>query len=525
MEPMHVLRKSAYVALMLLMAASLALSACAKKDSSGEAKASPSPQATSEGKTETGSTSNLPPYKLRLVYPGAPQKDQKMVEEAMNKILQQKINATIELVPIDWGQWDNKVNLMIASREQFDILFTAQWNGHAVNVAKGAFLALNDDNGPYGNLLKQYGQGILETLDPTFLEGAKINGKNYGVPTNKELAASGGVLYREDIAKELNLDMSNVKTVKDLEPILKTVKEKKPDMIPLFLRDGENFNSHYFAQYDYLGDATVPGVVLKDGDSTKVVPVHELDRYKEYLKITRDFYQKGYINKDAPTTTLSTQDALKAGNVFMIVASLKPGKDAEVANAIGMPGKIKQIEMTPRTVSTGDTAGSMLGISTTSKDPARAMMFINLLHTDKELNNLINYGIEGVHYTKVSENVIRPTEKAKDYSPGANWMFGNQFLNYLYESEDPQKWEKFREFNKSAKKSPGLGFTFNSEPVKQEVGAIVNVRKKYDPALDTGSVDPDSTLPKYIDELKKAGLDKIIAEKQKQLDAFLASKK
>lgn len=51
----------------------------------------------------------------------------------------------------------------------------------------------------------------------------------------------------------------------------------------------------------------------------------------------------------------------------MIVASLKPGKDAETAIAANLPGKLKQINMTERTVSTGETAGSMLGISTTSK--------------------------------------------------------------------------------------------------------------------------------------------------------------
>ncbi|MOA55540.1 hypothetical protein D3C78_1793520 [compost metagenome] len=48
---------------------------------------------------------------------------------------------------------------------------------------------------------------------------------------------------------------------------------------------------------------------------------------------------------------------------------------------------------------------------------------------------------------------------------------------------------------------------------------------EYDISLDTGSVDPDTVLTKYADKLKKAGLDKIIAEKQKQLDAFLAAQK
>ncbi|WP_083607005.1 MULTISPECIES: DUF3502 domain-containing protein [Paenibacillus] len=44
-------------------------------------------------------------------------------------------------------------------------------------------------------------------------------------------------------------------------------------------------------------------------------------------------------------------------------------------------------------------------------------------------------------------------------------------------------------------------------------------------ALETGSVDLDEMLPKFISAQKSAGLDKVIAEKQKQLNEFLASQK
>ncbi|MGG1519221.1 ABC transporter substrate-binding protein [Paenibacillus oryzisoli] len=517
---MKVFKKGTIVGLTSLFALSLTLAGCSSSNSNEPTTSTSAAPAASEkpAATKAATGSDLKPYEVKLVYPGTPQPDQAKVEEAMNKVLKDKINASIKLMPIDWGQWDNKTNLMIASREEFDILFTAQWNGHAVNVGKGALMPLND-------LLTQYGKGITDALDPAFLEGAKINGKNYGIPTNKELAASGGVVYRADIAKELGIDMGKVKTMADLGDVLKTVKEKKPEMTALFLRDGDNLNAHYMAQYDYLGDSTIPGVILKDGSDTKVVPKWDQPRYKEILKLTRDFMQKGFINKDAATTQLSGQDAMKSGNVFMITSSLKPGKDAELANATNLVGKLGQIELTPRTISTGDTAGSMLGISVTSKDPARAMMVISLLHTDKQLNNLINFGIEGVHYTKVSDNIIKATDAGKNYAPGAAWQFGNEFLNYLYDNEDPQKWEKFKEFNKSGKKSPGLGFTFDSEPVKTQVAAAVNVGKEFDATLDTGSVDVDASLPKYQEKMKAAGIDKIIAEKQKQLDAFLAANK
>jgi len=303
-------KKRLTVIFTLLVAVALVISACggggnnngggsgggSNGGSSSDGGGSPSPSSGNDG----GGSSDLPPYELSLYYPGTPQKDEKVVEEAINKILKEKINATLDIVPIEWGAWDDRMNLMIASREKADIIFTAQWNGHAVNVGKGAFLEL-------GDLLQKHGQGILETLDPAFLEGAKINGKNYGVPTNKELAAAGGIVYDKTIAEELGLDMSSVKTPQDLTPILEKVKQGRPDVVPVW-SNGGLFNSHFFANYDFLGDGTIPGAILKDMDDTTVKPVEELDRYKEYLALAREWYQKGYINKDAATTQQSSND-------------------------------------------------------------------------------------------------------------------------------------------------------------------------------------------------------------------------
>lgn len=152
------------------------------------------------------------------------------------------------------------------------------------------------------------------------------------------------------------------------------------------------------------------------------------------------------------------------------------------------------------------------------------MMLINLLHTDIEIINLLNFGIEGTHFT-LNGNVMTQTEQSGQYAPGVAWELGNQFLNYVWNTEAPDKWEQFKSFNKGAKSSVALGFTFDSEPVKSEVGALANVLREYQKVLETGSVDLDEALPKYIADQKSAGLDKVIAKKQKQLNEFLASQK
>ena len=97
---------------------------------------------------------------------------------------------------------------------------------------------------------------------------------------------------------------------------------------------------------------------------------------------------------------------------------------------------------------------------------------------------------------------------------------GNQFINYLWDTEDPEKWAKFEQFNNEAGKTHTLGFVFAADNVQTQIANCSNVWKQYIPSLETGSVDPNEVLPDAIEALKAAGADDIIAEKQAQLEAW-----
>ncbi|MFU1795432.1 DUF3502 domain-containing protein [Paenibacillus azoreducens] len=152
------------------------------------------------------------------------------------------------------------------------------------------------------------------------------------------------------------------------------------------------------------------------------------------------------------------------------------------------------------------------------------MMFLNLLNSDRDLINLIDWGIEGKHYVKVGEKQI-------DFPPGVNatnsgynmrqgWMFGNQLLSYTWVTDNPDLWEKMDQYNRESKKSAALGFTYNPSPVKTELAAITNVVRQFQSGLENGALDPGVNLPKFNAALRAAGIDKVIAEKQRQLDEW-----
>ena len=68
-----------------------------------------------------------------------------------------------------------------------------------------------------------------------------------------------------------------------------------------------------------------------------------------------------------------------------------------------------------------------------------------------------------------------------------------------------------------------MGYTFDSSEVSAEVTAVIAEIGKYGPALSCGTVDPETTIPKFLEALETAGMSKIIEENQKQLDAWLAA--
>jgi putative aldouronate transport system substrate-binding protein len=136
----------------------------------------------------------------------------------------------------------------------------------------------------------------------------------------------------------------------------------------------------------------------------------------------RKYYQAGYIRKDAAAVTDFLADE-KAGVIFAATKSLKPGKDGEMTNSTGRPWV--QADITPPVMSNRETTDPCRlcpGLPSTRNWPC---VFLELFNTDKYLNNLINYGIEGTHYVKVGENTIKAGPDVAKYNPQTGWMFGN----------------------------------------------------------------------------------------------------
>ncbi|HEX3028748.1 MAG TPA: ABC transporter substrate-binding protein, partial [Clostridia bacterium] len=125
-------------------------------------------------------STSQPEYEIVWYHANAPQKETKLVMDKVNKYLKQKINVKLRLKLIDNGDYDNVLKAAISSGEKFDICFTSVWmNSYVHNALKGSFKEL-------GPLLKKYGKGIVKAMPKVLLEGARVNGKIYALPSIKE---------------------------------------------------------------------------------------------------------------------------------------------------------------------------------------------------------------------------------------------------------------------------------------------------------------------------------------------------
>jgi putative aldouronate transport system substrate-binding protein len=468
-----------------------------------------------------GASAFAAPYQIKWYFIGnGQQPDVKLVEDAASKYIQKKgLNATVKLQCYAWGDdYNNRMRTIIASGEPFDICFTSSWaNLYTNNVARGAFLDITD-------LWKKYAPKSRAQLHPSFISGTQIDGRNYAIPANKELAHQWCIMFTKKFVDKYKFDISKIKTLADLEPMLKVIKENEPGVIPFQNIGGEA--AYRILDFDRIIGDQNPGALYLDSKDMKVFNFLETKEYKEYCELVNKWYKAGYIPADAANMTSDFVADIKAQKVFCKIESSKPFADEERSGSWGVPQVM--VNITKPAVTTYDCTGSMQAIPKSCKNPRMALRFLELFNTDKYLNNLINFGIEGKHYVKVSANVIDtpPGKTAENvgYRPGTPWMFGNQYINYFWKGENTQKWDAFKKFNDSSIAAKSLGFNFDAEPVKTEVAACQNVWNTYVIALNVGAVDP-ATIPDVVAKFKAAGLDKVIAEEQKQLDAWLAKKK
>lgn len=451
--------------------------------------------------------------------------DVKEVLEAINEITIPEIGVEVEFKFVDARDAYSEYSLWIGNGKHVDLMIM---NNQDITTYINRNMLL-----PIDDLLETYAPdiaGFMKEEGYSLTEGSIVNGEAYGFTIISELLGSGGGLwiplrYVEEAG--LAYEKEHIYSLKELDVLFAELKELYPDKYPLGqITSGNNFST--LGYYDSVGnglgtDATLG--TLMEGD-TEIENFFETENYKEFLEYLRSWYLKGYIYSDAAITDAENIDFVKEGIVLSWPFASTPGLVSES----NFGEKIVCLRTTEVTLGAAHTKLGFWAIPITSTNPEAAMRFMNLMYKDNRIANLIQWGIEGVHYVlKDAENGLIEYPEGENaqtvgyYNP-LN-LYGDR--RKVYSMETAELRQEYKDYSEEALNNPKeiRSFQYSSFNMAAEIDAVQEVIEKYVPVLESGSVDLEIYYPQFLEELEKAGMSEIIADKQAQYDAWVEAEK
>ena len=439
--------------------------------------------------------------------------DHDMVWDKINEILIEKLNVTVEYRNLTWAEQGQKYPLIVQSGEQIDILYCM--SGSVKTYAeKGAFTDLTE-------LAPEYAPNLYGALSEDQIAASKVNGKMYILPPNYIFSTVNGVAVRGDLMDKYGI--KDIATFDDFIKYMETVYANEKD----FTLYSEGTTGYLLYAYNEYAD--VPGTSLavfdssEGADHSKIEFIWENEKKIEYYKAVEKLYQSGVMPKDAVMSSVNSQTGFIEGTL--------PAASLNMANFALAWQEIQKehADWDPRFYWFDKEATHVISpisngwvIPTTSKYPELALQVMDLLAMDEELHNLVNYGIEGVHYVVKDGQVALPdgVEKSTYSTYGTvhqNQDYRMNTAGYLSDYD-----ERVAEFIEKGHISPFAGFAIDKTAIETEFANMNSIMKEYNKSLTYGALPVDETLEEIKEKMEAAGCVKVRKEIETQLAAFLA---
>ena len=433
------------------------------------------------------------------------------VMEYVNDMLEEKINARIELqLYANTTEMNTQTDLDMAAGDPIDLVWLNQ-STYVTYTNEGGLMPLNE-------LMEDYAPGLKESIREAYWNALDINGEVYAVPNQQIAVSYKAMLVQKSYADAYGKLPEHINSMEPVEEFADWLVENAPEGVYAFNNSSINV---YYSLPENENEAVSGASMLKVNysDPTKVVQ----DVWHEFYKptgVVHDEIEKGWVHPGVASGADLSAD-LVAGKFVCLFDTNRPGIEAEYKVRYGGVDWIRIPVGNPYT-NTKSLTSTMFGIPYTSENPEKAMELLYLLHTDKELFNALAFGIEGVHYDKVSENKVAVKENSGWGGYTATWALGNSFLAYAYGDQDEDLAEQTIAINEAAALSPIDGFKFDPVGWESVIANINAIRTEYNTSYYYE--DSATRYDAYMKKLKDANVDGLIAAVQEQLDAYWANK-
>ncbi len=498
------------VCLLLALVMLLSLAACDKAPADDTQQNDPSANNSGEQPQETAHI--IVTYNTLGTTPADLQK----IQDAVNARTIPEIGVEVEFLATSAYDAFALYPTWLATGERVDLMMPLLQDLRTY-VDQGLVEPLDDliaENAPYISQLISEGQPLISNN--------MIDGVSYALTTVPNMNGyNGAFIATKALVDEVewDYDPNKIYTYDELGELFKLIKEAHPEMYPCGVvstgRTNTEFTYATTTPLDAIAGSPSYTGVLMGADSTTVVNLFETAEYKSYIEHLREWNLAGYIHPDASTmdnSVTAMQDAGVSAGYFMVGAPIQADENDYIIN------------LGPKYQSSAGVGGWVIPI--TAEEPEAAMRFVDLVWQDVELMNLIQWGIEGEHYVMLDESIgligfpegVDATTSTYYNSLG---LWGDARYCYIWSPTVTQALNDAYTAEAAKLKTKGIGIGYSTANVINEVTALAAVVAQYIPALESGSVDLDTYYPQFIQALKDAGIDTVIADKQAQLDSQL----
>lgn len=489
--------KKAIALLTVLTMLVVSFAACAKKSEDDTSKEGDKPTATQEPDSNSETNDEIVTLKWLQVGNGMPS-NYDAWQKHINEYLAEKIGVNIDVEVVPWGDWENRRNVIINSGEYFDILFT-DGSKYSAAADLGAFLDISE-------LVKTSAPELYDYIPEDYWSATEVGGKLYAVPTYKDSSATQYFVWDKNIVDKYNVDYENQVTFADLTDELKAIEEGEGTAPFVLAKDGTGL---IVANYDQMG-VGLPALGVRFDDETRtVVNVFEQEDVLSQLEVLNQWYEEGIINADASTLAEAPDYRMSfTAQGWSSAAKTTWGPNMGVEAVAAQTGD---------TIVSNDTVrGSLNAIYAGSKNPEKALEFLQLINMDSYVRDAFYYGLEGENFQYVDGEI----EKLNSEWSMAGYTQGTFFNITKLTGTDFNQWDEVKELNANAKPSVLLGFSFDTSNIETELANCRAVYEKYRSELLTGSREPNELVNKLSEELDAAGFQTIMTEAQTQINAM-----
>ncbi|GEM_PF-1249773 len=149
-----------------------------------------------------------------------------------------------------------------------------------------------------------------------------------------------------------------------------------------------------------------------------------------------------------------------------------------------------------------DVFSSMFAVSTHSRSLYRSMEILSCLDTEPELRNILQYGVQGIHYELTKEGYVKRLNR--DYIMNV-MNTGNPLIAYPEEGASPDIWENAKKQTLDLKTSPLACFRIPQTALGKEDGKDEKNESTSDDALlNLSHISEIETCSRLIEEKLKS---------------------